>query len=194
MKSRLEDSDNPAKVSSMDVPESLQAAYDDATFAYTQGDYPRAEAAFRSMLEAHPDLFDAQMSLAMCLYRQGDFARAIAEGHRAERLRPNEQLVHTNLSLFYMKSGDKQTAEKHGLQARIASWKEGLQQPPPAPGAPASEPVDPELQMAQPKPKAFKLPEKFPDMPWKKKAAEKAAAAKATPPAPPAPPTPPPAT
>jgi hypothetical protein len=41
-----------------------------------------------------------------------------------------------------------------------------------APGtAPAATPAaaeDSELQMAQPKPKAFKLPEKFPDQPWKK--------------------------
>lgn len=162
----------------MDVPETLQEVFDDATFAYTQGDYARAAEAFRSLLAAHPDLFDAQMSLAMCLYRQGDFAGAIAEGHRAERLRPNEQLVHTNLSLFYMKSGDKQTAEKHGLQARIASWKEGMAKPPGADAAAApGTALDPDLQMAQAKPKAFKMPEKFPEMPWKKKAAEKAAKA-----------------
>ncbi len=45
------------------------------------------------------------------------------KGHKAEKLRPQEQLVHTNLSLFYMKSGDKVTAEKHGLQAKIESWR-----------------------------------------------------------------------
>jgi len=166
-----------AKLFGMDLPESLQAAYDDAMFAYTQGEYAQAAEAFRSMLVEHPDLFDVRLSLAMCLYRQGDYPAAIAEGHRAEKLRPNEQLVHTNLSLFYMKSGDKQTAEKHGLQARIASWKEGLAKP--ADGAPASSTAgsDPDLELAQPKPKAFKLPEKFPDMPWKKKAdAQKAAA------------------
>ena len=30
--------------------------------------------------------------------------------------------------------------------------------------------ADSSLQMAQPKPTAFKMPEKFPDQPWKKKA------------------------
>ena len=68
--------------------------------------------------------FDAQLALGMAFYRKGDFASAIAEGHKAEKLRPKEQLVHTNLSLFYMKSGDKVTAEKHGLQAKIESWRE----------------------------------------------------------------------
>jgi hypothetical protein len=65
-----------------------------------------------------------------------------------------------------MKSGDKQTAEKHGLQARIASWKDNMAAPSTTTPADASEP---ELRMAQPKAQAFKMPEKFPDMPWKKK-------------------------
>ena len=90
-------------------------------------------------------------------------ATAIAEGHKAEQLRPKEQLVHTNLSLFYMKSGDKQTAEHHGLQARIASWREDKSPPGTAPAG------DPELALAKPAPPPMKPPEKFPDMPWKKK-------------------------
>ena len=31
-------------------------------------------------------------------------------------MNPNEQRVHTNLSLAYMRSGDKETAEHHGLR------------------------------------------------------------------------------
>ena len=142
-----------------------QEQYDDAMFAFSTGDYDACIALLRAILAADPAHFDAQLALGMAIYRQGDYATAIAEGHRAEQLKPSEQLVHTNLSLFYMKSGDKKTAEHHGLQARIASWKGNLAPPGDAPAAPA----DPELQMAQPKPQAFKLPEKFPDQPWKKK-------------------------
>lgn len=142
-----------------------QAAYDDAMFDYSTGDYDTAIAKLGAILAEDPRHFDAQLSIAMCHYRKGDYATAIAEGHKAQALKPNEQLVHTNLSLFYMKSGDKTTAEHHGLQARIASWKENMT----APGtAPATSTDDSELKMAQPKPQAFKLPEKFPDMPWKK--------------------------
>ena len=97
--------------------------------------------------------------------------RAIAEGHRAEKLRPGEQLVHTNLSLFYMKSGDKKTAEHHGLQARIASWRGNMDKPaaPGAdPGGAASAP-DSELKMAEAPAAPVKLPTKFPEQPWKKK-------------------------
>jgi tetratricopeptide (TPR) repeat protein len=144
--------------------EDPQAHYDDAMFDYSTGEYDMALAKLTTILDADPSHFDARLAVAMCHYRKGDFAKAIEEGHRAERLQPNEQLVHTNLSLFYMRSGDKTTAEKHGLQARIAGWKQDLKAPPAAP-TPEGEP---ELQMSQPKPKAFKMPEKFPQMPWKK--------------------------
>ncbi len=142
----------------------LQAQYDDAMFPFSQGDYDTAIAGLSAVLAADPGHFDAQLSLGMAYCRKGDFPTAIAEGHRAERLRPHEQLVHTNLSLFYMRAGDKVTAEHHGLQARIASWKGNMT----APGATPAAASDPELELAKPTPQSFKLPEKFPDQPWKK--------------------------
>src|SRR2546422_11595289 len=141
----------------------LQGQYDDAMFDYSRGDYDSAIAKFKAVLTAEPAHFDAQLSLAMAHYRKGDYATAIAEGHQAEKLRPHEQLVHTNLSLFYMKAGDKKTAEHHGLQARIASWKADKT-------LPGQQPVsDSELEMAKPPTPPIKPPEKFPEMPWKKK-------------------------
>jgi len=144
----------------------LQDRYDDAMFDFSTGNYEQAIEKLRSILEESPDDFDAQLALGMALYRAGDYAAAITEGHKAERLRPHEQLVHTNLSLFYMKAGNKTTAEHHGLQARIASWRVDAQQQK-ADAAPVSE--NPDLQMAKPKLEPVKLPSKFPDMPWKKK-------------------------
>src|SRR6185295_14563964 len=116
---------------------------------YSRGEYDSAIGKFEAILVQDPMNFDGQLSLAMCHYRKGDYATAIAEGHKAEKLRPTEQLVHTNLSLFYMKAGNKQTAEHHGLQARIASWKGNMAKPDPN----AKPDGDPELQLAQPKPK-----------------------------------------
>ncbi len=165
----------------MSLPD-YQSEYDDAMFDFTTHDYTSALAKFEAILKAQPDHFDAQLGASMCHDRMGNYAAAIAEGHKAEGLRPNEQLVHTNLSVFYMHAGDKTTAEKHGLKARIAGWK-GNMGPPgsgagtPGPGTPTAPTDDSELQMAQAKPKAFKLPEKFPDMPWKKNKAKVATAA-----------------
>lgn len=145
---------------------SPQGHYDDAMFDYSTGAFDTALRKLQDMLSVDPGHFDARLALAMCHYRLGDFASAISEGHKAEQIRPDEQLVHTNLSLFYMKSGDKTTAEKHGLKARVAAWKQDMSAP--APRSSDASTADPELQLAQPKPKAFKLPEKFPEMPWKK--------------------------
>ena len=141
----------------------LQEQYDDAMFAFSTGDFDAAIAKLQAILAADPTHFDAQLSLGMAWYRKGDYATAIAEGHKAEQLQPKEQLVHTNLSLFYMKSGNKQTAEHHGLQARIASWREDKSPPGTAPAG------DPELALAKPATPTLKPPETFPDMPWKKK-------------------------
>jgi Flp pilus assembly protein TadD len=142
----------------------LQEQYDDAMFAFSTGDYDGSIAGLNNILSQEPDHFDAQLALGMAYYRKGDYTTAIAEGHKAEKLRPDEQLVHTNLSLFYMKSGDKKTAEHHGLQARIASWKTDKS----LPGQKTKS--DSELEMAKPPMPPAKPPEKFPDMPWKKKA------------------------
>jgi hypothetical protein len=80
-------------------------------------------------------------------------------------MRPNDQLVYTNLSRAYMKMGDKPKAEHYALQSRIASWKGNMV----APTAKSAE--EKELEMAKPPPPpqpAKPPPTKFPDMPWKK--------------------------
>lgn len=142
-----------------------QETYDDALFDFSRGDFAAAVVKLKTVLAADPEHFDAQLALGMAHYRLGDFAAAIAEGHKAEQLRPQEQLVHTNLSLFYMKSGDKATAEKHGLKAKIESWREDAAKAK-SPGAKTE--VDSELTMAKPTP----MPLKFPSQPWKKKQVE----------------------
>jgi Flp pilus assembly protein TadD len=145
---------------------SPQEQYDDAMYHFSTGDYDGAIAILNLMLAEDPDHFEARLALGMAYYRKGDYATAIAEGHKAEKLKPSEQLVHTNLSLFYMKSGDKKTAEHHGLQARIASWKGDM-------AAPGAKPAgDPELDMAKPQAAPVKIEGKFPEMPWKKKPAK----------------------
>jgi Flp pilus assembly protein TadD len=124
----------------------LQDRYDDAMLDYSMGDLEAAMVKLHSILAENPQHFDAQLSLAMCFCRKGDYLSAIAEGHKAEALNPKEPLVHTNLSLFYVKAGDKQKAEHHGALARMASWREAIghspQKPAAAPSPPAPETVN----------------------------------------------------
>ena len=134
---------------------SLQDQFDDAMFEFSTGNIDGAIQRLRAILAQDPEYFDAQLSLGGAYYAKGDYAAAIAEGRKAEKIKPHDQLVHTNLSRAYMKAGDKTTAEHHGLQARIASWRGNM--------APPSV-SDSALEM----PKTQPPPEKFPDMPWKK--------------------------
>lgn len=143
---------------------SSQEQFDDAMYDFSMADYDTAIRKFKDLLAEDESHFDAQLALGMAYYRKGDYPAAIAEGHKAETLKPQEQLVHTNLSLFYMKHGDKQKAEHHGLQARIASWRDSGK----APEAGADAPADPDLALAQPKPESVKVTGKLPEMPWKK--------------------------
>ena len=140
----------------------LQEQYDDAMFDFSRGEFDSAIEKLKNMLAEDANYFDAQLALGMAYYRKGDFVAAIAEGHKAEKLRPKEQLVHTNLSLFYMKSGDKVTAEKHGLQAKIESWREDGAK---AKSSATKNEGDFELAIAKPTP----APMKFPSQPWKKR-------------------------
>jgi Flp pilus assembly protein TadD len=135
---------------------SFQDQFDDAMFEFSTGNVDGAIERLKGILAEDPDYFDARLSLGGAYYAKGDYAAAIIEGHKAEKLKPNDQLVHTNLSRAYMKAGDKTTAEHHGLQARIASWRGNMAPPSPSESG---------LEVAKPKPP----PEKFPEMPWKKK-------------------------
>jgi predicted Zn-dependent protease len=141
----------------------LQEQFDEAMFEFSTGNVDGAIGQLTALLTQDPQYFDAQLALGGAYYAKGDYAAAIAEGHKAEKMKPHDQLVHTNLSRAYMKASDKKTAEHHGLQARIASWRENMAPPGSAPAA------EPGLEMAKPKPPPVKVPENFPDMPWKKK-------------------------
>lgn len=142
----------------------LQNIFDDGVFAFSQNNYEIAKEKFEKVLESHPDHFDALSSLAMTFYRQENYEKAIEIGLIAEKLKPNEQAVHTNLSLFYMRNGMKEKAEHHGLQARIAGWKSEDTNP----GISNENESSTSLDLATPKPENIKIPPKFPEMPWKK--------------------------
>lgn len=158
-----------------------QQQFDEAMHAFGRGEFAEAARRLETLLAQEPEHFDARLALGMAFFRLGDLNRAVAEGHRAEQLRPREQLVHTNLSLFYARAGDKARAEHHALQARMASWREELarSQPPGQAPTPAASP-----------PAALPVPEQFPDMPWKRpRSAPAAAVPPASPPARPGGPT-----
>jgi len=66
---------------------SLQDQYDDAMFDFSTADYGPRDRKLKVILAEDPKHFDAQLSLGMAYYRKGEYATAIAEGHKAEKLK-----------------------------------------------------------------------------------------------------------
>ena len=140
----------------------LQEQFDEAMFEFSTGNCEGAIERLRAVLAREPAYFDAQLSLGGAYYAKGDYAAAIAEGHKAEKMKPHDQLVHTNLSRAYMKAGDKETgrASRLAIAHRLLARQHG---------APNDSGGRNDLEMTRPKAPPMKLPEKFPEMPWKKK-------------------------
>ena len=80
--------------------------FDDAMADFSRADYNTAIEKLLELLDQDEQHFDARLALGMAYCRTDDLEKAILEGHKAESMRPHDQLVHTNLSLFYVKKGD----------------------------------------------------------------------------------------
>jgi folate-binding protein YgfZ len=73
-------------------------------------------------LRLDPSFADGYEALGVILGRSGKFHEAIDIFKRLEEVAPNEPMVHTNLSLFYMKLGDKQAAEDEKAKATVKQF------------------------------------------------------------------------
>ena len=73
-------------------------------------------------LRLDPSFSDAYEALGVILGRSGRFHAAIDIFKRLEEVAPHEPMVHTNLSLYYMKLGDKQAAEDEKAKATVKQF------------------------------------------------------------------------
>ena len=73
-------------------------------------------------LRLDPTFAETYEALGVILGRSGRFNEAIDIFKRLEEVAPNEPMVHTNLSLYYMKLGDKQAAEEEKAKATVKQF------------------------------------------------------------------------
>ncbi len=83
-----------------------------AVQSFSRGHDDTAVAMLKEALHLDPGHADAYEALGVILGRNERFGEAIAIFRRLEEINPLEPMVHTNLSLFYMKLGDKEEAER----------------------------------------------------------------------------------
>ncbi|MFT7518894.1 MAG: Flp pilus assembly protein TadD [Kiritimatiellia bacterium] len=99
--------------------------YDQAVKAFAAGDTPTALRLLGHALSLDPTFADGYEVLGVILGRSGAYHEAIDFFKRLEEVAPAEPLVHTNLSLYYMKLGDTETAELHRALAVQKSLQGG---------------------------------------------------------------------
>ena len=98
------------------------AVYEHAIRVFAEGQEERALAMLERALTLDPTFRDAYEAVGVILGRSGRFEEAISIFERLEELAPDEPMVNTNLSLYYMKIGDKVRAEEHSGRALRKSF------------------------------------------------------------------------
>jgi len=93
--------------------------YDRAIRLFSEGDDKQAVDILQQALRLDPGLTDAYEALGVILGRGERYLEAIDIFRRLEEVAPAEPMVHTNLSLFYMKIGDKDEAERQKSQGTL---------------------------------------------------------------------------
>lgn len=76
----------------------------------------------RKALKENPRNEDAIESLGVMLAKQAKYQEAIMVMHQLEMINPNNQMAQMNLSIFYMKIGDKESAEEHKAKGTVLQF------------------------------------------------------------------------
>lgn len=98
---------------------------------------------YKAALAIDPDWTEGLHGLAMAQMHAGDLDGAIESGLKIVELDKEDAFAHTSLSMFYMRKGMVDEAEKEAAKARMISWKEQLKTDPnaPPPGPAGSMPI-----------------------------------------------------
>ena len=100
----------------------VQELFDEANGDLAVGELQDAAEKFRECVCLDPKFFDGWHALGMALMKTGHHPEAIEAGLQSVRLRPNDQLAWSSLSLFYVRNNQVPEAEAAGAKAKIISW------------------------------------------------------------------------
>jgi len=112
--------------SAPDRDERVAFLYDRAIRVFAEGREEEALGILEEALGLDPGFSDGYEAIGVILGRSQRFHEAIDIFKRLEELAPEAPMVNTNLSLYYMKIGDKTTAESHAARAMQKSLAAGV--------------------------------------------------------------------
>ncbi len=107
--------------------------YQKALKLFGDNKHIEAIAEYEAALAENPDWTDGLHGLAMAQMHAERLDDAIATGLRIVELDKEDAFAHTSLSMFYMRKGMIEDAERESAKARMVSWKEQLKTDPTAP-------------------------------------------------------------
>lgn len=95
--------------------------------AFAQHQDTQAQNFLAKAIGLNPLALDAYEALAVILGRQARYPEAIALLKRLEALAPEHHMTQTNLSVFYMKLGDKEAAEEAKAKGTVLVMRQKMQ-------------------------------------------------------------------
>ena len=105
--------------------ERVSFLYDRAIRVFAGGNWQGSLTLLDEALRLDPGFADAYEVTGVIFGREGLFHEAIDFFRRLEEVAPDEPMVNTNLSLYYMKLGDRSTAEAQAAKALQKSMARG---------------------------------------------------------------------
>ena len=112
------------------------ARYDEAVYQLALGNVDQCIAELRAILVDYPDCLDAQLALGNAHLRKEELQEALQETLKAVEMEPENQMAQMNLSITYMRMGDKEKAEHHASRPNLSTGKKAAKNRPPSCGKP----------------------------------------------------------
>jgi folate-binding protein YgfZ len=98
--------------------------FDEAVRLFQTDENERSKELLRYLININPDYADAYESLGVMLGRERKFEEAIEVMKKLADVDKTSVMAQTNLSMYYMQLGDKETAEMHKAEATLKQFEQ----------------------------------------------------------------------
>lgn len=106
--------------------EYTEEARDIFTQAEDKSEWIKAKELLNKAISEDPKNEEAYETLGVILGREENYKEAIEIMKKLDEVNPTSIMAKTNLSIFYMRLGDKETAEEYKAKATVAQFNEAL--------------------------------------------------------------------
>ncbi len=106
--------------------EQAKQLYENALIVFAENKEDESVVLLKKAIEKNPNLYDAYESLGVILSRLEKYHEAIEVMTKLTEINPEEPMARTNLSIFYMKIGNKDEAEAQMARATALKFTKAM--------------------------------------------------------------------